>query len=312
MGGRPTGSDPERSWQFMQRLTNSTGDTIDLSKIPAQSRPFLKMRAERDGTEPLPESGTMTKAQFLDFHAKNEARKAANAANGGSAGPDNGMGGRGMRGMGDPNGGGWNQGGWNQGGWNQGGWGSNGNRPPFEKKETEEEKPVAMRYGKLPKDLPSWYDELDVDKDGQVSLYEYRKSSKDTKEALTKEFMEMDLNGDGLITADEYLRFNRKKNIDTKVEAYVASDGEDRPSNWGLGAPVDANGGKPDARGRGMGGPGGGRGMGGPGGGRGMGGPGGGRGMGGPGGGWGGGQNDKSNADKSSDKGNDRKGRQRP
>ncbi len=54
--------------------------------------------------------------------------------------------------------------------------------------------------------LPGWYDEYDTDKDGQVSLYEWRKSGK-----VTDEFLEMDLNGDGLVTADEYLRFARQR-----------------------------------------------------------------------------------------------------
>lgn len=291
------GSDPERSWSMLQRLTQSNSDTVDLSKIPAESRPWLKSMAEKSGATPLPEAGVWTKATFLEFHAKNEAAKAAFAASGGSGAggpvtmtmtPDGammggrgmGMGGRGMgMGMGDPNG--WGQGGWGQGGWDptgQGGW---GNRPPFEKKDTEEERPVAMRYGKLPKDLPSWFDELDVDKDGQVSLYEYRKSSKDTKEALTKEFMEMDLNGDGLVTADEYLRFARLKDVGAKVKAYEDSEGADRPKNWGLGSPVDAKG---DGKGGGKG-------------------P-----WGGPGGGWPGGPGSKGGDKGNGDKGNGDKG----
>ena len=119
-------------------------------------------------------------------------------------------------------------------------------RQPFERRETEEERPVAMRYGKLPQGLPGWYNELDTDTDGQISLYEWRKGSKEMKE-----FKEMDLNGDCLVTADEYLRFARQKGIDTKVEAYLASDGAERPANWGLGAPLD----KGDVKTKGPGGP---------------------------------------------------------
>jgi hypothetical protein len=264
-GGPGRGMDPERAWSMMQNLTGSTGDTIDLSKVPPQTQAFLKSRAERDGTQPLPDNGMMTKAAFLEFSAKNEALRTANSGGPGNAvtmtmGPDgrmmmdpNGGFGRGPggRGVGGPNGG-WGQGGWDpsQGGWGQGGWDpSQGPRPPFEKKETEEEKPVAMRYGKLPKDLPSWFDEYDLDKDGQVSLYEWRKAGKDVKD-----FTEMDLNGDGLITADEYLRFARQKNINTKLDAYAKSDGADRPANWGLGAPVDGKGGDPRGKWNGPGG----------------------------------------------------------
>lgn len=271
------GSDPERGWQMLLRMTNSTGDTVDLSKIPPQTQAMLKGWTERSGGIPLPESGIMTKDAYLDHHAKSEAAKAAFAANGGGNGPGgpgrnmgpggspvtftmdpNGFGrGRGPGGWGGPGGpGGWgdpNGGGWGPGG--QGDWqGNMENRPPFEKKQVEEERPVAMRYGKLPQGLPSWFDELDTDKDGQVSLYEWRKAGKETKE-----FIEMDLNGDSLITADEYLRFMRLKTIDIKKEAY--ENGERGPGDWGLGEKLDKNDVKADnGKGprRGPGGPGGG------------------------------------------------------
>jgi hypothetical protein len=135
------------------------------------------------------------------------------------------MTGGGGRGPGGPGGDQNNQ--WG-GGWGGGGYGGSGG---FERQPTQEERPVAMRYGKLPKDLPPWFNEYDTDKDGQVGLWEWRKASKDVKD-----FTEMDLNDDGLITADEYLRFARQKNIDTKVAAYES--GEREPGNWGLGGPT--------------------------------------------------------------------------
>jgi Ca2+-binding EF-hand superfamily protein len=62
-------------------------------------------------------------------------------------------------------------------------------------------RPVVFRYGKLPtRDLPSWFMDLDKDKDGQVGLYEWRSAGK-----LTSEFKKYDLNGDGFITAEELL-----------------------------------------------------------------------------------------------------------
>jgi hypothetical protein len=241
-GGPGGGDTVERTWSFLQRLTNSTGDTVDLSKVPPESQGMLQAIAARRGIE-LPQGGVLTKTALADMIAKGEAARAAGGGPGGAPGGfDRG------RGMGDPNGYGqggygqdrWGQGGYGQGGYGQGDWGQGGwgNRPPFEKKETEEERPVAMRYGKLPQGLPGWYDDLDTDKDGQVSLYEWRKSGKDTKE-----FLEMDLNGDGLVTADEYLRFARQKGLTDKVQAYVDSDGADRPANWGIGAPIDKGGG---------------------------------------------------------------------
>lgn len=65
----------------------------------------------------------------------------------------------------------------------------------------EEERPVVHRYGKLPKGLPSWFEEYDTDQDGQVGLYEWRRKSKPTAE-----FVEFDLNADGYLTASEWLR----------------------------------------------------------------------------------------------------------
>ncbi len=126
-----------------------------------------------------------------------------------------------------------------------GGWGPGGEQRPFEKKDTEEERPVAMRYGKLPKDLPEWFDKLDDDKDGQVGLYEWRKAGKDMAE-----FTGMDLNADGLVTADEYLRFARQKSIQTKVETYEETGS--RPASWGIGATVPGAGDASKGKGAGM------------------------------------------------------------
>ncbi len=66
----------------------------------------------------------------------------------------------------------------------------------------EEQRPVVLRYGKMPKELPSWFTDLDTDKDGQIGMYEWRSDSRPVAD-----FLAMDLNGDGLLTAEEYLRF---------------------------------------------------------------------------------------------------------
>lgn len=66
--------------------------------------------------------------------------------------------------------------------------------------ESENERPIVYRFGKLPKDFP--YAALDKDEDGQVSLYEWRTASKSSVD----EFLDRDLNGDGFLTAEEWLR----------------------------------------------------------------------------------------------------------
>lgn len=109
----------------------------------------------------------------------------------------------------------------------------NGNRDRRDdKKDTQELKPVAMRYGHLPKDLPEWFDKYDGDKDGQVALHEWRRAGEDIAK-----FQEMDLNGDGLITADELLRFNLKQTEDAKIAVLNGEAGAfTRPSFAGRGS----------------------------------------------------------------------------
>lgn len=67
--------------------------------------------------------------------------------------------------------------------------------------EEEEQKPVVYRAGKLPKDMPSWFKQLDVDEDGQVGLYEWKASGRPFEE-----FDKLDRNGDGFVVVDEVLR----------------------------------------------------------------------------------------------------------
>src|SRR5207248_1366935 len=51
--------------------------------------------------------------------------------------------------------------------------------------------PVVYRPGKLPKELPAWFEQYDTDKDGQIGLYEWKASGKSVQE-----FDEMDRNRD--------------------------------------------------------------------------------------------------------------------
>jgi Ca2+-binding EF-hand superfamily protein len=54
--------------------------------------------------------------------------------------------------------------------------------------------------------VPAWFSKYDTDMDGQVSLFEWKQAGR-----MAAEFQEMDLNGDGLLTKDEYKRWVKKK-----------------------------------------------------------------------------------------------------
>jgi Ca2+-binding EF-hand superfamily protein len=60
--------------------------------------------------------------------------------------------------------------------------------------------PSVHRAGRLPKELPAWFEELDTNHDAQVALYEWKHSGR----ALAL-FNVLDRNGDGFLTVDEVL-----------------------------------------------------------------------------------------------------------
>lgn len=71
----------------------------------------------------------------------------------------------------------------------------------------EGNKPVVYRAGKLPKELPAWFEELDTDHDGQVGLYEWKASGRPISE-----FLAMDRNNDGFLTVAEVLKASATAN----------------------------------------------------------------------------------------------------
>jgi hypothetical protein len=88
-------------------------------------------------------------------------------------------------------------------------------------------KPRIYRVSKLPPGLPEWFARLDMqgDCDGQVGLWEARRDPN-----VLHHFASMDLNGDGLLTPDEVLRWQamQKRNLDDSPDPAVGRT--DKPS----------------------------------------------------------------------------------
>lgn len=63
-----------------------------------------------------------------------------------------------------------------------------------------DKRPTVLRAGKLPKDL-KWFEDLDLDSDGQVAMWEWRKAGKNMDD-----YANHDRNEDGFITPEEALR----------------------------------------------------------------------------------------------------------
>lgn len=108
-----------------------------------------------------------------------------------------------------------------------GGPGNDRSDPRGDPNRKEEPAPIAIRYGKLPDGLPSWWNELDTDRDGQVGLYEWREGGHDMKEFLT-----MDLDADGLLAPQEMLRYTAiKAEKDRLLAAEAAEEGFEIPGS---------------------------------------------------------------------------------
>jgi Ca2+-binding EF-hand superfamily protein len=134
--------------------------------------------------------------------------------------------------------------------------------------EEEEKRPVVYRAGKLPKELPGWFAQLDTDNDGQIGLYEWRAGGRSIEE-----FQQIDRNGDGFLTIEEVLRYSRPSGKQAvaggpspesfRPEAQAFSPGGDAAPRFGGGGfnrgsqngnSSDSQGGGGRRRGRGTGG----------------------------------------------------------
>ena len=177
MGGPP--GDRDRGMERLRDQDKDGDGRISRDEADRMLQPNFD-RIDVDG------DGFITLDEYRGYYANQQQSGGRDRGQGGPGGPPGGW---------DPNSGNWA-----------------GNADP--RRQTEEPRPVAMRYGFLPKDLPEWFDADDTNKDGQVALHEWLKSKKDINE-----FYSYDMNGDGLITADEYLRFGVKQAEDARIAA---------------------------------------------------------------------------------------------
>ena len=196
-GGRDRGDGGDRGLERLKQQDTDNDGRVSRAEADRMLQPnFDRIDASGDGF--------ITLEEYRGYYASQQG--------GGGRDRDRGPGGMGPGGFGP--------GGFGPGG--EGNWGDRGNWG--DGRVTEEAKPVAMRYGHLPKDLPPWFDRDDGNKDGQVALHEWRLANK-----KLEEFYNYDLNGDGLITADELLRFNFKQSEDARIAAYNDPDNPDNP-----------------------------------------------------------------------------------
>lgn len=237
MGGPGGGFDPsslsDDTLRMFMRRTDTDGDGR-ISAAEAQSSDRMRDSFARFDTN---RDGFIDATEYRGYLTE----RMANRGNGGPGG--GGPGGFG----GSPGGfgGGFNPGGPPNFGGGQPGGGFNPQAGGDRRGEVEETpRPEVHRYGKLPKGLPSWFEELDGDKDGMVGLYEWRRASRPTSE-----FVGYDLNADGYLTADEWLRFQK-----LQIEKRASEDGESpRPSSGSSsgGGPGMSRGGPPGGASRG-------------------------------------------------------------
>jgi Ca2+-binding EF-hand superfamily protein len=118
---------------------------------------------------------------------------------------------------------------------------------PIKRPEEEEPKRVVYRAGKLPKELPPWFQQIDKDGDGQIGLYEWKSSGRPLDE-----FFKIDRNGDGFLTVEEVLRYVADQNkANGKGSASPGSPGANAGPPNGGGPPGGGSAGPPNGNGGG-------------------------------------------------------------
>jgi hypothetical protein len=122
--------------------------------------------------------------------------------------------------------------------------------------EPDYRRPTVFRFGYLPKELPDWFAQLDVDQDGQIALHEWVKGGRPIEK-----FREMDSNDDDFVIAEEVLRFQNGGKI-TNYNLASAYNSENREPAYRFNRD-NGGGGRGPGGGGGRGGPGGGNWMGG-------------------------------------------------
>jgi hypothetical protein len=104
----------------------------------------------------------------------------------------------------------------------------------------EETKHVVYRAGKLPKELPPWFAQYDKDGDGQIGLYEWKATGQPLKD-----FLAMDLNGDGFLTVEEVLHYQAEQNKRSGGNGVTPGNGTSPGGPGSFGGPQGGFGGPP-------------------------------------------------------------------
>ncbi len=100
---------------------------------------------------------------------------------------------------------------------------------------------------RLPKGLPTWFTRNDANQDGQISMAEYSTTYNETTAA---EFMRLDHNGDGIITAEECLAGEKESQTASSGSASSASPSAGATSSASSAPPARPEAESRDYRGR--------------------------------------------------------------